>query len=68
MFVPAGGENGIRYPGVPERSWDLSRYKAKHESGDEQQHSTNRIRSEFVEALRNRIARVLSEGNGRKRQ
>jgi len=42
--------------------WDLSWDKAKHELAYEPQYSTEKIRSLFVEALRNCITQVLREG------
>jgi nucleoside-diphosphate-sugar epimerase len=42
--------------------WDLSWDKAKDELGYEPQHSTERVQSLFVEALRTCIAQVLREG------
>jgi UDP-glucose 4-epimerase len=42
--------------------WDLSWDKAKHELAYEPQHSTEKIRSLFVEALRNCVDQVLREG------
>jgi UDP-glucose 4-epimerase len=42
--------------------WDLSWDKAKHDLGYEPEHSTKRVRSLFVEALRNCIDQVMKEG------
>jgi nucleoside-diphosphate-sugar epimerase len=41
--------------------WDLSWEKAKHELAYEPQHSTEKIRSLFVEALRNCVDQVMRE-------
>jgi UDP-glucose 4-epimerase len=42
--------------------WDLSWDKAKHDLGYEPEHSTERIRSLFVEALKSCVDQVLKEG------
>jgi nucleoside-diphosphate-sugar epimerase len=59
QLVPSDQWKG---PAFLNEVWDLSWEKAKHELAYEPQHSTEKIRSLFVEALRNCITQVLREG------
>ena len=59
QLVPSDQWKG---PAFLNEVWDLSWDKAKQELGYEPQHSTEKIRSLFVEALRNCIDQVLREG------
>jgi nucleoside-diphosphate-sugar epimerase len=59
QLVPSDQWKG---PAFLNEVWDLNWDKAKHDLGYEPEHSTEQIRSSFVEALRNCIDQVLREG------
>jgi nucleoside-diphosphate-sugar epimerase len=59
QLVPSDQWKG---PAFLNEVWDLSWDKAKHDLGYEPEYSTERIRSLFVEALRNCVDQVMKEG------